>query len=158
MPRWIRAEGVLTQVGRFMCLPLPCESTTGLHGRYLPARVTIDDVTAPATLHRRGETYLVALSRALRDALGGAGHGVRVAATVEVLDEPPPVDVPADLVAGLAGAPRAAEVFESLTPGHRRHIVDWITGARRPQTRARRIAQLVDSLPGMRRSAGWTER
>jgi Bacteriocin-protection, YdeI or OmpD-Associated len=158
MPRQVRVEGMLTQVGASTRLPLPRESTVGLGGRYVPARVTIGGVTAVVTLHREGGTYAAALPRSLRDATGGAGHGARVVATVEILDEPPPVDVPADLAAALTAQPRAAEVFQSLTPGHRRHIVDWITEARRVETRARRITQLVDRLPGMRRSAGWTER
>ena len=158
MPRRIRVDGALVQKGMYTYLPLPPERTVGLSGRYVPARISLNGVTAVVTLHRDGTGYRAALARAVRDAAGGVGHGARVIASVEILDEPPPVDVPDDVAAALGSAPAAAAVFEAITPAHRRHIVEWITTAKRPQTRAKRIGWLATSLPGMNPKAGWTER
>ena len=54
--------------------------------------------------------------------------------------------VPADLQTALAADPAAAARFERLTEGHRREYVEWIDEARRPETRARRIAVTIERL------------
>ena len=55
-----------------------------------------------------------------------------------------PLPVPADLKAALARSRRAQAAFEKFPPSHRREYVEWITGAKRAETRARRIAQAVE--------------
>jgi uncharacterized protein YdeI (YjbR/CyaY-like superfamily) len=51
--------------------------------------------------------------------------------------------VPADLRAALAGNPPADKHFHAFPPSARRTILEWITLAKRPETRARRIQQTV---------------
>ena len=51
-----------------------------------------------------------------------------------------PVAVPADLRTALAKHAKARKTFESFPPSHRREYVDWIVGAKRPETRRRRLA------------------
>ena len=50
---------------------------------------------------------------------------------------------PADLRAALAGNARAETTFAALPPSGRRDYVDWLLEAKRPETRARRLAQAV---------------
>jgi uncharacterized protein YdeI (YjbR/CyaY-like superfamily) len=50
---------------------------------------------------------------------------------------------PADLEAALAGVPAASERWATWAPTHRRQCVYWVLDARRPETRARRIADVV---------------
>ncbi len=60
--------------------------------------------------------------------------------------------VPPDLARALASAPRARACFEALPPSYRKMVLYWIDDARRPETRARRIAGLVsDCARGRRR-------
>jgi uncharacterized protein YdeI (YjbR/CyaY-like superfamily) len=59
--------------------------------------------------------------------------------------EPPP-DIPADLAAALAAAPEAKARFEKMPPSHRREYVKYIDEARRPETRARRIAAALKKI------------
>jgi hypothetical protein len=56
----------------------------------------------------------------------------------------PPVVVPKDLVEALRGNARARETFESFSPSHRREYVEWITEAKRDETRKRRLLQAVE--------------
>ncbi|HEX9165937.1 MAG TPA: YdeI/OmpD-associated family protein [Gemmatimonadales bacterium] len=56
------------------------------------------------------------------------------------------VAVPRDLTAALGRSPRARAVFARLPPSHRREYLEWITEAKRPETRARRIATTVTWL------------
>jgi len=51
--------------------------------------------------------------------------------------------VPPDLQAALAADPQADEHFRAFPPSTRRTILEWITLAKRPETRARRIAETV---------------
>jgi uncharacterized protein YdeI (YjbR/CyaY-like superfamily) len=54
--------------------------------------------------------------------------------------------VPADLAAALAAEPRAAAMFEVLTSQNRYAVLLRIDGAKRAETRARRIEQFVAML------------
>jgi hypothetical protein len=56
----------------------------------------------------------------------------------------PELPVPAELEAALEGNPRAARVFAAFAPSCRREYVEWVSEAKRPETRARRVAQAVE--------------
>ncbi|MHA3795172.1 YdeI/OmpD-associated family protein [Sphingomonas sp. YL-JM2C] len=58
----------------------------------------------------------------------------------------PPVEPPADLIAALGASPRAAATFEGFPPGQRREYVDWITGAKREETRRKRLDTTIAQL------------
>ena len=57
----------------------------------------------------------------------------------------PPV-VPVDLQRALAGNRKARDVFEAFPPSHQREYIDWITEAKREETRAQRLATTVEWL------------
>ena len=52
--------------------------------------------------------------------------------------------MPADLEAAFDDEARAA--FERMSYTHRKEYADWIEEARRPETRARRIAKAVEMI------------
>ncbi len=58
-------------------------------------------------------------------------------------DSPTTASVPDDLRAALDAAPGAAEFFEGLDSNNRYAILHRIQGAKKPETRARRIEQFV---------------
>ena len=51
--------------------------------------------------------------------------------------------VPPDLAVAFAAAPAALATFEGFTRGSRKIILTWVYGAKRPETRAARVAQTV---------------
>lgn len=59
------------------------------------------------------------------------------------LDAAEDVLVPDDLAAAFAPAPEALANFEAFTRGSRKIILAWIYTAKRPETRAARVAQTV---------------
>jgi uncharacterized protein YdeI (YjbR/CyaY-like superfamily) len=59
------------------------------------------------------------------------------------LDDVETLVPPADLATALAVNHRAAECFSAFPPSSRRGILEWIAAARRPETRAARIAETV---------------
>jgi uncharacterized protein YdeI (YjbR/CyaY-like superfamily) len=57
-----------------------------------------------------------------------------------------PIRVPQDLRAAIDAVPAAAATFDGFTPSCRREYVDWVTEAKREETRAKRLAQTVEWL------------
>ena len=55
----------------------------------------------------------------------------------------PRLPVPADLAAALKKHAKARAVFENFPPSHRREYIEWITTAKRDETRRRRLDQTV---------------
>lgn len=58
----------------------------------------------------------------------------------------PEIPVPADLAAALARNKKARTTFEGFAPGQRREYLEWITEAKRAETREKRIAQAIEWL------------
>lgn len=56
--------------------------------------------------------------------------------------------VPDDLKALLNDNAHARERFDRLRAGHRREYIQWIIEAKRPETRARRLATTIERLSG----------
>jgi uncharacterized protein YdeI (YjbR/CyaY-like superfamily) len=80
----------------------------------------------------------------VREAVGLNAAGVKV-------DRPkkapaPPAEVPDDLANALKKAPAAAKYFASLAPSHKREYITWITEAKQPATREKRLATTIEWL------------
>lgn len=58
----------------------------------------------------------------------------------------PEAKVPADLAAALKKAPKAAQTFRDFAPSHRREYIEWISEAKRPETRTKRLAETLQLL------------
>ena len=54
--------------------------------------------------------------------------------------------MPEDFAAALAKQPGAQAAFDAFAPSHRREYLEWITDAKREETRGKRIAQSVEWL------------
>jgi len=82
----------------------------------------------------------------------GVGPGDTV--DVTLAPEGPLLESQADDVrAALEGEPAAAALFRSVAPFYRKNFLRWIDEAKRPETRAARIAETVKTL-----AAGRAER
>ena len=65
----------------------------------------------------------------------------------------PEAETPADLASALAVNDAARATFEAFPPSCRRDYVEWVVAAKRPETRARRVAQAVEWMAeGKRRN------
>lgn len=58
----------------------------------------------------------------------------------------PELPVPPELARALAAHPKAQAVFAAFAPSHRREYVQWITEAKKEETRQRRIEQAIEWL------------
>lgn len=58
----------------------------------------------------------------------------------------PPPKVPADLAKALKMDAKARATFTGFPPSHQREYVEWLTEAKRPETRAKRLATTLEWL------------
>lgn len=62
-----------------------------------------------------------------------------------LLDDVEELRMPADLAQLLAARPLAANYFERLSRTDKRNILQWLVLAKRPATRQKRLAEIVDA-------------
>jgi uncharacterized protein YdeI (YjbR/CyaY-like superfamily) len=60
------------------------------------------------------------------------------------VDKAKSVRAPADLLAALRNNPKARAAYDELSPSHKREYIEWITEARRSETRKQRVASAVE--------------
>ena len=114
-----------------------------LYGRARPPlMVTIRGHTWRTTPGVYGGVAYIGLNKGVRPA-AGVDAGDRVRVTMELDTEQRTVDVPDDLRSALAEDPAAQAAFDKLSFTHRREYVEWVEGAKGPETRTRRIAAAV---------------
>src|ERR1700722_2816939 len=114
--------------------------------KYIPVFATVNGQEARMTLvPAGGGRYRVQLNTALRKA-ARADSGDEVSLTLRLDRESREPAVPSDLRMALKENPEAGKIFEALTTGHRRHIVDWFDSARGVDTRIRRLGFTVEFL------------
>ena len=107
-----------------------------------PVKVTIRGHTWRTTPGVYDGVGYIVVNRAVKAATG-VDAGDRVSVTMELDTELRRVTVPADLRAALAADPTAKSAFAKLSYTHKREYVEWVEEAKRPETRARRIAATV---------------
>jgi uncharacterized protein YdeI (YjbR/CyaY-like superfamily) len=84
-------------------------------------------------------------------ALNAAGKSSPVAR--RTVRAKPPATMPPDLASALDGNAKAKAVFDGFPPGQRREYIDWVSDAKRDDTRQKRVLQAVEWLAeGKRRN------
>jgi hypothetical protein len=110
-----------------------------------PVRVTIGGHTYRSTIAVYGGRYFLPLNRQNREAAGVAA-GEEVTVELEGDAEERTVNVPEDLQAALDADAVARDAFDALSYSHRKEYADWIVGAKREDTRRRRVDKTLDRL------------
>jgi hypothetical protein len=100
---------------------------------------TINGSPFRGTLEPDGQrSHWLKVKRKMREAAGAYAGDVVMLEITPVKDEPEP-KLPSDLRKALAAAPKARRLWLDITPIARRDWIQWITSAKRAETRARRI-------------------
>lgn len=100
------------------------------------ALVSVDEVWS-AMRFRPAELVKAARSSSRRGAGSGAAPAKKPAQ---------PVEAPEDLTAALRDHPQTAAFFDGLAPSHRKAYIEWISEAKREETRQSRIVKTVEKL------------
>jgi hypothetical protein len=135
----------------FLILPknasakLPSRGVTAIEG-------TINGVPFQAVLEPDGQkSHWLKVERKLSES-AGAEEGDVVSLEIAPAAEEPEPTVPSDLQKALAAAaPKARALWSGITPIARRDWIHWITSAKQPETRARRIKNACSMLAAGKR-------
>jgi hypothetical protein len=144
------AESAKADSWTFLILPktasakLPSRGMTAVEG-------TINGYSFQAVLEPDGQkSHWLKVDRKLREAAGADAGDVVTLEIAPAADEPEPT-VPADLRKALVAAPKARKLWSDITTVARRDWVHWITSAKQPETRARRIKNACAMLAAGKR-------
>jgi hypothetical protein len=113
-------------------------------GGRIPVRASFDGVAYRGSIASMGGCMALGMLKSIRTQLG-KGDGDPVTVTVERDTAERIVEVPPDLAAALEEA-GLRKSFDALSYSHRREHVNAINDAKKPETRARRIARAVEML------------
>jgi hypothetical protein len=135
----------------FLTLPksasakLPSRGMTAIEG-------TINGFPFQAVLEPDGQkSHWLKVDRKLREAARAEAGDVVTLEIAPTTEEPEPA-VPADLRKALgAAAPKPRKLWSDITPNARRDWIHWITSAKQPETRARRIKNACSMLAAGKR-------
>lgn len=127
-------------------LEVPAEVIEALgDGKRPRVRITINGHSWRSRIAVMRGRYLIGFSKANR-AAAGVDTGDPVEVDVELDTEPQVLEVSDDLARALDGVPGARAAFDGLSfSARRRHVLD-VEKAKKPETRARRIERVLESL------------
>jgi bacteriocin resistance YdeI/OmpD-like protein/uncharacterized protein DUF1905 len=111
----------------------------------VPVKGTINGFPFRSSLMNMGDGHMMVVNAQLR-AGAGCKAGDTVAVLMELDEEKRTVEVPAYLKKIIDREPKAREFWVKLSFTHRKECVREIEGAKRPETREKRIAAMLDAL------------
>ena len=112
-----------------------------------PVQVTVDRHHYRSTISVYGGRSYVPVRRDHREAAGvKVGDTVRVVLALDT--EPRTVAPPPELAAALAKDRRAKAAWTKLSYSHQREHAQALAAAKKPETRARRLAKILATLRG----------
>ena len=135
------------KVGSWNFLTLPKNASAKLPSRSMTSvEGTMNGFPFKATLEPDGQGgHWLKVDRKLREAAGAVAGDV-VTLEIAPSGEDPEPKMPAALRKALATAPKARALWSDITPIARRDWIHWITSAKHPETRARRINNACSML------------
>lgn len=142
MTRFVAELVPVSHGGHCVHVPAAAAEEAGLaHGARV--RGTVNRVPYRSSLMKYSGVFHLGVHKAVLQQ-AGAAVGDRVMVTLERDPEPLPGDEPPeDLLRAMRKNRLAREGYAALSPAHRREHVKHVLEAKKPETRARRIAQAI---------------
>lgn len=142
----MKFRGEVEPPERMKGLEVPAEVVEALGGgKRPPVTITINGHSWQSRIAIMRGRHLIGLSKANRQA-AGLVVGEEVEVDLELDVEPRVVVEPDDFARALDADPVARATYDRLACSHRRMHVHAIEGAKKPETRARRIEKALEML------------
>ncbi len=138
-----RPEG--TGTGTFFPFPFDTQKLFGTQAN-VKVEITIDNYTWRGLLANMGDpTHCVVVRREIREAIKkDAGDPIDV--IIKLDTKPRIVEVPDDIQKALAKHKSENEFFQSLSFSHQKEYVEWVTSAKKQETRDSRLEKMIEML------------
>ena len=137
----------IVREGSMCYIPVPFDPKPVFGKTRAPVTVTVNGYTYRSTIAPMGGVTCIPLRKSNREAAGLEG-GEKVSVTLALDDAPRTVEPPADLTKALKAAPPAWERWQELSFTHQREYAEAVEEAKKPETRAKRIADAVRAVGG----------
>jgi Bacteriocin-protection, YdeI or OmpD-Associated/Domain of unknown function (DUF1905) len=135
----------IVREGSICYVPVPFDPKAVFGMVRAPVKVTLNGYTYRSTIASMGGTVCIPLRKSNREAAGLEG-GETIDVKIELDSEEREIKPPDDLIKALKAAPPAWDRWQELSFTHQREYVEAIEGARKPETRARRIESAVRTV------------
>jgi hypothetical protein len=140
----VQKEGSFT----FVPIPFSPRAVWGARPRY-HVTGTINGSAVRGCLGVSGDEYFLRLGAAwIRD--NGIGPGANVTVTLS-LEGPQESNLAVDIVQALSANQATKTFFDGLPTFYRKNYIRWIESAKRPETRVKRIQEMVSLLAAGKR-------
>jgi Bacteriocin-protection, YdeI or OmpD-Associated/Domain of unknown function (DUF1905) len=116
----------------------------GAKGR-IAVRASFNGIPYRGSIMRMGGVSMLGVTKGIM-AEAGVDTGDTLDVVVENDDTPREVAVPAELSAAFKRSPAARKAWDSLSYTARKEHAASIEGAKKPETRERRVAKVLDAL------------
>jgi hypothetical protein len=136
---------IITKVGTrtFIAIPFNPNKLWGTKRRHYVTG-TVNGHGVRGSLGSDGKQYFLPLGAAWR-----RGAGLDAEVTVDVIlspEGPQSEGLSTDVMEALDAGPQAKAFFESLATFYRNTYIKWIESAKRPETRAARLKEMIELL------------
>jgi Bacteriocin-protection, YdeI or OmpD-Associated/Domain of unknown function (DUF1905) len=131
--------------GRLPLVELPFDVKDAYGAARPKVKVTVNDVTLRTTVSVYGGRSYVGFRKEFQEA-AGIRVGDRVRVRIEPDLEPREIEVPEDLARAFEKDRAASQAFHRLSYTHRKEYAQWISGAKKPETRQRRVQKAIELL------------
>ena len=126
-------------------LPFDVEMTFGQRGR-VSVKGTINGFSFRTSIFSNGKgRHHMMVNKAMQHG-AKAGPGATVRVTLEVDTDAKSVEIPAEIQRALGKNKAARAAFDKLAPSHRREYIRHYGEAKKPETRQRRVEQMIQRL------------
>jgi len=138
-------ETTIVRDGSMCSIPLTFDPKRVFGKVRVPVKVTLHGYTYRSTICAMGGQPWIPLRRSKREAAGLEG-GETLEVRLELDTGKREVEPPADFVKALKAAPPAWQRWQELSYTHQREYVEALAGAKKPETRARRLESAVEAI------------
>ena len=130
--------------GAFVEIPFDVEEAFG--AKRAKVRALIEGVPYRGLLVRMGgEHHILIILKGIREQIGKT-FGDEIQVTVEPDLEERVIEIPKDLMKELKKDKEAKAFFDKLSYTHRKEYVNWVTEAKKEETRQNRIIKTIEML------------
>jgi len=140
-----RYKTTLVRDGAMCAIPVPFDPKDVFGKVRAPVKVTLNGYTYRSTIAAMGGPLFIPLRRSNREAAGLEGTET-LEVQLDLDTEARTVAPPADLVKALKARPGALDAWKKLSFTHQREHVEAVEGAKKPETRTRRIDAAVEAV------------
>jgi len=140
-----RYKTTLIRDGAMCAIPVPFDPKDVFGKVRAPVKVTLNGYTYRSTIAAMGGPLFIPLRRSNREAAGLEGTET-LEVQLDLDTEARTVAPPADLVKALKARPGALDAWKKLSFTHQREHVEAVEGAKKPETRTRRIDAAVEAV------------